>query len=117
MNVQNYLTLFRNRLVKIQAEHNISSRSLSTGIGASENYIHGVISGNTTPSLTKIFEICEFLDIPPKMLFDFDTPKETRLAHLQELAVRLDAEELDYFIRLMDGILLLKERKNRKDGG
>ena len=76
-----------------------------------------IISGNTTPSLTKIFEICEFLDIPPKMLFDFDTPKETRLAHLQELAVRLDAEELDYFIRLMDGILLLKERKNRKDGG
>lgn len=115
MSVENYLTLFRNRLIKLQAENNISSRALSTGIGASENYIHGVISGNTNPSLTKIFEICEFLDIPPRLLFDFDTPKEKQLSHCQEAAARLNGDELDYFIDLMDGFLLLKESR-KKDG-
>lgn len=112
MSVEENLISFRNRLIQLQTEHNISSRSLSTGIGASDNYIHGVISGNTNPSLTKIFDICEFLDIPAKMLFDFDTPRERKLAHCQESAARLNPEELDYFIDMMDGFLLLKESKS-----
>lgn len=114
MSVEKYLALFRNRLIKLQTENNVSSRGLSTGIGASDNYIHGVISGNTNPSLTKIFEICEYLDIPPKMLFDFETPREKKLAHCQESAARLDADDLDYFIDLMDGFLLLKESRTKK---
>ena len=115
MSVEENLTSFRNRLIQLQTEYNVSSRSLSTGIGASDNYIHGIISGYTNPSLTKIFEICEFLDIPAKVLFDFDTSKEKKLAHCQESAARLNSEELDYFINIIDGFLLLKEsRSGRK---
>lgn len=110
---KDYLTLFRTRLIELQERYNMSSRCLSTGVGASPNYIHGIISGEKNPSLTKIFEICEYMDIPPKMLFEFGTAQENKLSRLQDSAARLSPDELDYFILLMEGFLIVKERKPR----
>ena len=110
---KDYLSLFRTRLIELQERYNMSSRCLSTGVGASPNYIHGIISGDKNPSLTKSYEICEYLEIPPKVLFEFGTAQEEKLSRLSDNAARLSPDELDYFIQLMEGFLILKERNPR----
>ena len=109
METENYLKRFRNRLMQLQNEYDVSSRALSTGIGSSSNYIQGVISGKSNPSLSKIFEICDFLEISPSDLFDFDQPIEADSFRFQSLGRKLTPKERSYFIEVMEGYLVLKE--------
>ena len=109
MEDKSYIELLRNRLIQLQTMYDVSSRELSTGVGASSNYIQGIVSGNRRPSLEKVFEICDYFDIPPKVLFDFDKEIEKDSLRFQSLGEKLAPEERSYFIEVMEGYLILKE--------
>ncbi|MFI3173133.1 MAG: helix-turn-helix transcriptional regulator [Eubacteriales bacterium] len=52
---------------------NISEHKLSKELGHSKNYIQGITSGRSLPSLSEFLYICEYFTITPNDFFDEQT--------------------------------------------
>jgi len=60
--------IFINNLVYYRKKANLSQQELSQKINCSFNYINGLENNNSTPSLEKIQEIANILEIKPSDL-------------------------------------------------
>jgi transcriptional regulator with XRE-family HTH domain len=58
------------KLARIRIAKNLSAYALSLMLGKSANYIHRVEYGKVNISLRAILEICECLEIEPRILFE-----------------------------------------------
>ena len=102
MDKDTYLKCFREQLSKTLHQLNVSEHNVSIGIGASKSYINNIINNKSGISLDRVFEIADYLDIPPSMLFDFDTPQGTNLSRMQAAFLQLSPEEQLYWIQLLE---------------
>ncbi|MEZ3437877.1 MAG: helix-turn-helix domain-containing protein [Oscillospiraceae bacterium] len=70
---------FIKRLSQLRGLKKVSAREMSLSIGQSEAYINSIENGNSLPSMTVFFYICEYLGVTPSEFFDFDNrnPQET----------------------------------------
>ncbi len=68
-----YEIFLRNRIVQLCKSHNISEHKLSKELGHSKNYIQGITSGRSLPSLSEFLYICEYFNLTPKEFFDTET--------------------------------------------
>lgn len=74
-----YAELFRNRLIQLRNNLDVSARDMSLSLGQSESYINKIENRKTLPSMQSFFYICDYLHIHPKDFFDenFHNPSST----------------------------------------
>lgn len=70
---------FSMRLAKLRTKLGVSARDMSLSIGQNPGYINNIESGKSTPSLSGIFYICEYLKISPSEFFDIETENPIKL--------------------------------------
>ena len=82
----------------------VSARDMSLSIGQSPNYINGIENGDSYPSMTTFFYICDYFGITPKEFFDIDATNPTKALELMEIAKSLPNDQLDNLILLAKGL-------------
>lgn len=95
---------FSLRLAKLRTDKGVSARDMSLSIGQNPGYINNIETGKSMPSLTGIFNICDYLGITPKELFDTETQNPTKASELYAIAKGLSGEQLDLLIALAKGL-------------
>ena len=64
---------FRQRLVQLRSQKQVSARDMSLSLGQSESYINKIENGKSLPTMQVFFYICDYFDISPKEFFDSDS--------------------------------------------
>ena len=82
----------------------VSARDMSLSLGQSPNYINGIENGDSYPSMTTFFYICDYFGITPKEFFDLEATNPTKASELMELAKALPNDQLDNLILLAKGL-------------
>ena len=95
---------FVRRLVQLRMNKGVSARDMSLSLGQSPNYINGIENGDSYPSMTNFFYICEYFGITPKDFFDLDATNPTKAYELFEIAKSLPNDQLDNLILLAKGL-------------
>ena len=95
---------FIRRLVQLRMNKGVSARDMSLSLGQSPNYINGIENGDSYPSMSTFFYICDYFGITPKELFDLDAVDPTRALELFEIAKTLPNAQLDSLILLARGL-------------
>lgn len=91
-----YAAFIRNRITQLRMQKNISEYQMSLELGKNKNYIQGISSGKSLPSMAQFLDICEYFEITPKQFFD-------ESSHHPQLVYKAMAEMSD----LSDADLLL----------
>ncbi len=99
------------RITELRLARDISEYRLSKDLGYSKGYIQSISSGKTLPSMTALYEICDYFKITPREFFDDDSAPDSELVHnlIREIR-RLPVEE-QYFLY---HFLLARKRKKFK---
>lgn len=92
---------FVRRLVQLRMNKGVSARDMSLSLGQSPNYINGIENGDSYPSMTMFFYICDYLSVTPGEFFDLDATNPSKTAELAELAKTLRNDQLDNLIFLV----------------
>lgn len=95
---------FAQRLAELRVQKGVSARDMSLSMGQSDSYINKVENGQTFPSMSVFFYICDYLDISPKDFFDFESTNPTKANELFNVAKGLKEEQLDSLIALAKGL-------------
>ena len=95
---------FIKRLVQLRMNKGVSARDMSLSIGQSPNYINGIENGDSYPSMTTFFYICDYFGITPKEFFDIDATNPTKASELMEIVKSLPNDKLDNLILLAKGL-------------
>ena len=66
------VTEFRERLISLRTQKDVSANKMSLSIGQSKGYINKIENQKTMPSLKVFFHICEYLELTPMEFFDYD---------------------------------------------
>ena len=91
---------FSLRLAKLRTEKGLSAREMSLQMGQNPGYINNIESGKSTPSLSGIFYICEFLGVTPSEFFDLDTKNPIKINAILSDLKHLDSAQLDVIAAL-----------------
>lgn len=88
------------RLVQLRVNKGVSAREMSLSLGQGENYINSIENGNSFPSMTVFFYICEYFNITPQEFFDTGSQNPTKSKELEKAARGLSTEQLDHLIAI-----------------
>lgn len=64
------LDFIRNRITELRLKKGVSEYKMSQELGHSRNYIQGITSGRSLPSVQELLYICEYLGVEPAAFFD-----------------------------------------------
>lgn len=95
---------FRQRLIELRMQKEVSAREMSLSIGQNPGYINNIESGISLPSMQGFFYICEYLHITPQQFFATETKHPAKIDELVEAAKGLSGEQLDNLIALTKGL-------------
>lgn len=65
-----YTAYIRNRITELRMQKSISEYQMSLELGKNKNYIQGISSGKSLPSMAQFLDICDYFEITPKQFFD-----------------------------------------------
>lgn len=68
-----YVAYIRDRITKLRMEKNVSEYQMSLELGQNKNYIQGISSGKSLPSMKQFLNICDYFGITPMQFFDNDS--------------------------------------------
>lgn len=68
-----YTTYIRNRITELRIKKDVSEYQMSLDLGQNRNYIQGISSGKSMPSMAQFLNICEYFGITPMQFFDGET--------------------------------------------
>lgn len=106
-----YEAVFGERLARLRMLRNVSSRQMSLDLGQNEGYVNKIENGKILPSMDMFFQICNYLDVEPKMFFGFCSLDETTLKFI-DTVMRLPEEKQEHVALLMEDMLEKNEQKN-----
>ena len=92
---------FSMRLAKLRTKLGVSARDMSLSIGQNPGYINNIESGKSTPSLSGIFYICEYLKISPSEFFDVETENPIKLKSIINDMKHLNDKQLEIIAALV----------------
>ena len=87
-------TFIRQRITELRMNKGVSEYRMSTDMGRSKNYIQGITSGRSLPSLSEFLYMCEYLGVTPRDFFDADLKSPALLQEAIEALKGLDDEDL-----------------------
>lgn len=99
------------RITELRCARDVSEYRLSKDLGYSKGYIQSISSGKTFPSITALYEICDYFKITPREFFDDESAPDSELVHDLILEIRSLPAEEQYF--LYHFLLARKDRKSK----
>ena len=84
----------RQRITDLRMKKGVSEYRMSTDMGRSKNYIQGITSGRSLPSLSEFLYMCEYLGVTPRDFFDTTLENPALLQETIEALKGLDDEDL-----------------------
>jgi len=84
----------RQRITELRMKKSVSEYRMSTDMGRSKNYIQGITSGRSLPSLSEFLYMCEYLGVTPRDFFDEDLKNPALLNEAIEVLKALDDEDV-----------------------
>lgn len=60
----------RQRITELRMKKGVSEYQMSLDMGHSKNYVQGISSGRSKPSIEEFLYICEYLGVSPRDFFD-----------------------------------------------
>lgn len=87
----------RNRITELRLEADISEHQLSLELGRSKSYIQSISSGRTSPSLSALFEICNYFNITPLEFFDSEIENPKLMHNIIANLKQLSNDDLEFF--------------------
>ena len=98
----NYEEQFRTRLSELRIQKGVTAREMSITLGQSEGYINGIENKRILPSMSAFFAICEYLDVKPRVYFDFDNHNPKKSTAIEERLKGLSDEQLSIILSMID---------------
>lgn len=98
------ISYIRNRITDLRLKKGISEYKMSLDLGHSKNYIRGISSGRTLPSLPELLYICDYLGITAKDFFDDGTTEPVLVQEIVRRANHLERDDLLALIAVMERI-------------
>jgi transcriptional regulator with XRE-family HTH domain len=96
-----FIAEFSNRLYSLRQKKGVSARDMSLSLGQAHNYINGIESVKSFPSMLNFFYICEYLGITPREFFDYAEENPRQCNELFEEIKMLDGKTAGCFIDLI----------------
>ena len=87
-------TFIRQRITELRMKKDVSEYRMSTEMGRSKNYIQGITSGRSLPSLSEFLYMCEYLGVTPRDFFDASLKNPALLQEVIDALKTLDDEDL-----------------------
>lgn len=97
------------RITELRLLCDVSEYRLSKDLGFSKGYIQSISSGKTYPSITALYQICDYFHITPREFFDDGSAPDSELVQNLILEIRSLPVEDQYFL-----YHFLLARKNRR---
>lgn len=95
---------FALRLSILREKKGVSARDMSLSIGQNAAYIHNIEAGNSKPSMTGFFYICEYLNITPSEFFDTESNNPEKINNIVKDLKKLNDKQLDTIANLIKEI-------------
>ena len=95
-----YIAFFRKRLIQLRENKGISEYKMSRELGHSTSYINGLSAGNTLPSFTEFFYICDYLNVTPQDFFDMERKAPQLVNILCDETLNLSDHDINMLIML-----------------
>lgn len=95
---EEYIEFVRYRITQLRGKKSVSEYKMSRDLGHSYSYINGISSGNSLPSFTEFFYICEYFGITPKDFFDVDRKEPQLISALCNEVIDMSEDDLKILI-------------------
>ena len=96
--MEKYAAFIRNRITELRLKKDVSEYQMSLDIGMNRNYIQGISSGKSLPSMEAFINICEYFDITPMMFCDAENRNPGLVNQALKEMHDLDEEDLEMLI-------------------
>ena len=87
-------TFIRQRITELRMKKGVSEYRMSSDMGRSKNYVQGITSGRSLPSLSEFLYMCEYLGVTPRDFFDADLRNPALLQETIDALKELDDEDI-----------------------
>ena len=99
-----YEEMFKERLIKLRMQKDVSARDMSLSLGQSESYINKIENGISLPSMSTFFYICEYFDITAAQFFEREIECPEAMKKTIENLNQLSAEKLSHINSIIEDI-------------
>lgn len=106
----------KDRIAALITQHQISEKKVSRELGCSAGYIQSLTSGNSLPSFDMFFKICDYFEVTPAEFFDEDFSDPEQLHRLKEYSRRLQPEQTEAVLNIMQMLTAAGDQKAIKKG-
>ena len=97
----------RKRITELRLKKNVSERQMSVDLGMGENYIQGITSGNSLPSLKVLEKIAGYFELTLSEFF-YENEKTALVQTAAQMMLDLDKEDMECVI------MVIQRLKNTK---
>ena len=87
-------SFIRQRISELRLKKGISEYRMSTDMGRSKNYVQGITSGRSLPSMSEFLYMCEYLGVTPHSFFDENLKNPALLQEAYDALRELDDEDI-----------------------
>ena len=99
-----YEDFLATRLYSLRILKKVSARDMSLSLGQNVNYVNNIENGNSLPSMTAFFYICEYFGITPKDFFDEGNSNPQKVNDIVQDLKQLDEQSLGHVAALVKGL-------------
>ncbi len=92
----------RRRISELRQKKGVTEYKMSQDLGHTKGYMQSISSGKTMPSYQELFRICDYLEVPPRALFDEEGREPVLTAKLLRICDTLPASELRQLIGIAE---------------
>lgn len=89
-----YEKQFAERLTELRMKKGVSARDMSLSLGQNSGYINHIENGQTLPSMSVFFNICDYFSITPQDFFAFENGNPELVKNITSDLVKLDEMQL-----------------------
>ena len=91
----------RQRITELRMKKGVSEYRMSTDMGRSKNYIQGITSGRSLPSLSEFLYMCDYLGISPRDFFDEKLENPALLQEATDALKTLNDEDIALILSII----------------
>lgn len=92
------------RITELRLLKNVSAREMSLSIGQSEGYINKLENHKSIPSLSALFNICEYFDLTEVEFFDYKNKYPHQMREIINEFYKLDYRQIGYVAEFLKDI-------------
>ena len=100
-----YTKFTQDRIVQLRMQKGVSAHEMSLDLGQNGSYINRIENKKARPSLTGLFNICEYFGITPQEFFDEENVHPGQLFAIVEDLKKLDSRALEHIATLVKDLL------------